>query len=78
VRENLTPGDYVKLIFRFAAEEAEREDLECEWMWVRVIEAEDDGNYVGVLDNEPNHDTARLGDAIHFHALHVAAIHDGE
>lgn len=78
VRENLTTGDYVKLIFRFAAEAAERKDLECEWMWVRVIETEEDGNYVGVLDNQPNHDAARLGDAMHFHPLHVAAIDGGE
>lgn len=55
IRENVEPGEYVKLVFRFAAEDADRGDYECERMWVLVQEMDDDGNYVGLLSNDPNH-----------------------
>ncbi len=73
-RQNLGPGEYVKLVFRFAAEDADRADNECERMWVLVQETDEDGNYIGVLSNDPHHDAASNGDIIHFHPLHIAAL----
>jgi hypothetical protein len=72
VRENLVVGQYVKLVFRFAAEDAERQDDECERMWVVVTDLDDDGSYRGTIENDPFHDAARLGDTVAFHPVHVA------
>ena len=77
-RETLSPGQYVKLVFRFAAEDAKRTDLESERMWVQIVEIDEEGNYTGTLENEPLHDAAKLGDVIHFHPLQIAEIDDGE
>lgn len=74
VRENLVVGDYVKLIFRFAAEDSERRDGECERIWVQLTGHDDDGNYLGTIENDPYHQAAALGDTIHFHPLHVAHV----
>ena len=74
IRANVEPNAYVKLIFRFAAEDADRGDNECERMWVQVQEADEDGNYVGILSNDPIHDAATNGDVIHFHPLHIAEV----
>jgi uncharacterized protein YegJ (DUF2314 family) len=72
---NLPVGAYAKLLFRFAAENAERHDNETERMWVLVTEADEDGNYVGSLENDPNHsDVLVYGDRIHFHPLHVMEV----
>jgi hypothetical protein len=72
IRDDLAVGTYVKLIFRFAAENADRHDSEVERMWVRVTAVDGDENYIGALDNDPVHDNAlRCGDTIHFHPLHV-------
>ncbi len=73
-RENLSVGQYVKLVFRFAPEDGEREDNQCERMWVRVTGYDDDGNYTGTIENDPYHDAAKYGDTISFHSLHVAEI----
>ena len=74
VRENLTVGDYVKLVFRFADEESGREDNQCERMWVQVTGADDNGSYVGTIENDPHHESARYGDTVCFHPLNVADI----
>ena len=74
-RENLAPGTYVKLPFRFRAEDANRRDFDTERMWVLVTEVDDDGYYVGTLENDPKHDgKLRCGDTIHFHPLHVMEV----
>ena len=75
--DNLSVGTYVKLLFRFAAESAERQDYETERMWVLITALDDDEYYVGTLENDPNHDRVlSRGDTIHFHPLHVADILD--
>jgi hypothetical protein len=77
VRSNLPVGTYAKLLFRFASENAERLDNETERMWVLITELDDDDNYVGTLENDPNHaDVLTCGDTIHFHPLHVMAVLD--
>jgi len=77
-RENLQPDQYVKLVFRFSDENSDREDNECERMWVRVTGVDDDGYYFGTIENDPNHDAASCGDSITFHPLHVADIYADE
>jgi hypothetical protein len=64
IRENLQSDQYVKLVFRFANEDSERADNECERMWVRVAGRDDDGNYFGTIENDPNHDAASCGDPV--------------
>ena len=72
LRGNLEVGTYVKLLFRFAAEDAKRRDKETERMWVLITEVDEDGNYIGTLENDPHHsNTLTCGDTIHFHPLHV-------
>ena len=70
----MEPNAYIKLIFRFAVEDADRSNNECERMWVQVQETDEDGNYVGILSNAPVHDGATNGDVIHFHPLHIAEV----
>ena len=77
-RENLPVGQYVKLVFRFADEDSERQDNECERMWVVVAEQDDDGHYHGSIDNDPHHDAAKCGDSLVFHPLHVAQTYEGK
>lgn len=75
IRDNLSVGDYVKLPFRFAAEDAERGDHETERMWVIVTHLHDNGYYIGTLENDPQHsDTLKCGDTIYFHPLHVMQV----
>ena len=74
-RENCKVGDSVKLLFRFAAEDAPREDNQTERMWVTITNVDDDyGYYTGVIDNEPIHSTAAYGDELQFHPLNIAEI----
>ncbi|MCA9265072.1 MAG: DUF2314 domain-containing protein [Planctomycetales bacterium] len=74
-RDNLSVGEYVKLLFRFAAEDAERDDHETERMWVLITDLDDDGYYVGTVENDPHHsDKLKCGDTISFHPLHVMAV----
>lgn len=78
IRNSLAVGAYVKLIFRFAGEMADRQDGEVERMWVRVTELDEDENYVGTLENDPIHDQVlSCGDEIHFHPLHVMEVSTG-
>lgn len=78
IRENLSVGQYVKLVFRFAGEDSDRQDNECERMWVVVAEQDDDGHYHGTIENDPHHDAAKCGDRLVFHPLHVAEIYEDE
>ena len=65
----------MKLLFRFAAEKADRLDGEVERMWVRVAGRDDDEYYFGTLENDPIHDQVlSCGDSIHFHPLHVMEV----
>jgi hypothetical protein len=43
-------------------------------MWVLVQETDENGNYIGVLSNDPRHDAASNGDVVHVHPLHSADI----
>jgi hypothetical protein len=77
LRGNLKVGTYVKLLFRFAAEDANRRDKQTERMWVLITEVDEDGNYIGTLEHDPHHsNTLTCGDTIHFHPLHVVEILD--
>lgn len=80
MRDNLPVGQVVKLIFRFAAEMAERQNNECERMWVEVLEVDTDyGRYRGRLLNQPKRHTAiSEGHELWFHPIHVFAIDDTE
>jgi len=75
IRNSLAVGTYVKLIFRFAPENADRHDGEVERMWIRVTALDEDENYIGALENDPVHDQVLgCGDSIHFHPLHVIEV----
>lgn len=75
VRNDLSVGMYVKLLFRFAGENAERQDNETERMWVLITEVHENGFYAGSLENDPHHNQAlKCGAVIHFHPLHVMDI----
>lgn len=75
IRDNLQVGTYVKLLFRFQAEDAERRNFATERMWVRVTDVDDDEYYLGTLENDPEHEgTLKCGDTIHFHPLHVMQV----
>lgn len=73
-REQLALGGFVKLVFRFRAEQSERQDYDCERMWVQITGADDQGFYEGTLENEPHHPQAKLGDPVAFHPLHIIEI----
>lgn len=74
VRGEVAIGCFVKLVFRFAEEMSDREDNQCERMWVEVTDYDDDGNYVGTIANDPHHEAAEYGDIVSFHPLHIAEI----
>lgn len=74
VRENLRSGSIVKLIFRFAHEDSDPKDHQCEQMWVRIVGLDADLHYHGILDNEPNHNAVKYGDELYFHPLHIADV----
>lgn len=74
VRDNLQVDAFVKLVFRFAAEDSDREDNQCERMWVRVVGRDEDENYSATIENDPQHDSAKYGDLISFHPLHIADV----
>lgn len=61
-RENILPGELVKLIFRISFDEEEH----VERMWVIVKERKDNG-YIGELDNDPYcTNELRSGDQLFF------------
>lgn len=70
-RENLQPGQIVKLMFAIRAGGNEL----VERMWV-IVERCDGEEYIGALDNQPRStDKMVPGISIRFHAKHVIAIH---
>ena len=68
-RQNLKPGDLVKLHFMIE----EDGETETERMWVQVT-GEKDGLFSGTLDNDPFNEVLKAGQLIWFHANHVAHI----
>lgn len=80
-RETLQPGDYAKLIFRIALEDADNERDAVERMWVLVRERSG-GCYFGLLDNEPDaieeNDELWLGTELPFEARHVIDVIDAD
>jgi hypothetical protein len=70
----LDEGDVVKLLFRFAAENAPRSDGQVERMWVEIVGFDAFGDFVGTIANEPLHAAAKYGDEVHFHSRHIAEI----
>ena len=78
VREGLKEGQLVKLIFRFADEWSERQDNDCERMWVEVLEVDAENVcYRGRLLNQPHlHRDIDKDDELWFHPIHVCAIED--
>lgn len=71
-REQLQPGDLVKLLFEVPAPEPG--SVTAERMWVQVTDVAADGGYVGSLDNDPQVLRGlRLGSRIEFQPQHVIA-----
>lgn len=71
-RENLLPGELVKLIFRITLEEEQH----VERMWVLVKERKDNG-YIGKLDNDPYCTTEpRAGENVEFRPEHVIQVYE--
>ena len=71
-RENLLPGELVKLIFRITV--GPKTDIER--MWV-IVKARTDGAYVGTLDNDPFCTTElKSGHEIQFGPEHVIQIYE--
>lgn len=68
-RQNLKPGDLVKLHFMIE----EDGETETERMWVQVT-GEKDGLFSGTLDNDPFNEILKAGQLIWFHANHVSHI----
>ena len=75
---NWTLAIFVKLVFRFADETDDREDGQCERMWVKITGFDDDGYFVGTIENDPQHDATKYGEILSFHPLHVAEIYVDE
>ncbi len=70
-RNNLVPGQLVKLVFRIA----HGDEVDVERMWVEVTGTRP-GGYVGVLDNDPYYtDGIRHGLEIEFEPRHVIQIY---
>ncbi|WP_090938733.1 DUF2314 domain-containing protein [Azotobacter beijerinckii] len=71
-RENLLPGELVKLMFRISLEE----DQHVERMWV-IVKERKGNSYIGVLDNDP-YCTAELrtGEEVEFCPEHVIQIYE--
>lgn len=77
-RQQLQPGDLVKLIFQIAIDDPEN-DVAVERMWVIVRERVPEG-YLGILDNEPSsideNDQFWLGTEVPFQPKHIINIDD--
>lgn len=69
-RENLQPGQLVKLMFRIDQDG----DVTVERLWV-IVQERQPGYYVGVLDNEPTcTDELEAGMRVRFAPRHVIQI----
>ena len=66
-REDLWPGDLVKLIF---------EDI-GERLWVKVLKQNPDGSYDGFVTSEPLDASIDKGDNVHFNPEHITEIEAG-
>ncbi|QVM84535.1 hypothetical protein [Novosphingobium decolorationis] len=79
-RENLAPGDLVKLIFRIQVD-CPDEPVAVERMWV-LVRARYDGGFLGLLDNDPSsireNDTFWSGIELPFQPCHVIDIDKGD
>ena len=70
-REDLRPGQIVKLMFNIALDG----EPTVERMWV-IVEARDGDAYIGALDNQPSTtDKMRPGMKVRFEPKHVINIH---
>jgi|SRR6266850_1588690 len=71
-RENLLPGEIVKLLFRITSEGS----VNVERMWVRIDERID-GDYLGTLDNDPRTTQSfAAGTRVNFGPQHIIAIYE--
>ena len=71
-RENILPGELVKLIFRITLEEEQH----VERMWVMVKERKTNG-YIGELDNDPYCTTElRAGVSVEFLPEHIIQVYE--
>jgi uncharacterized protein YegJ (DUF2314 family) len=71
-RENLLPGELVKLIFRIS----HGEEQDVERMWVIIKERKANG-YIGVLDNDPYCTIElRSGEQVEFRPEHIIQIYE--
>lgn len=69
IREGLSQGDIVKLIFL-----TRRDDVVAERLWVEVIGRNKD-KYTGRIDNEPEYlDSLKAGDLVTFEPRHVSSM----
>lgn len=76
IRETMSAGSFVQLVFRFEAEDAERQDHGVERMWVEITAADEEtGHYTGTVANDPHHsEVLNHGDRLVFHPLHIMAV----
>lgn len=75
LRESLSSGDLVKLVFRME-ETKGSEDLSVERMWVEIKQKHDE-IYEGILDNDPaGSECVVCGQTVYFKACHVIQIYE--
>lgn len=73
-REDLRPGDLVKLLFLLATEDEGGPYVQCEKMWV-VVEGVTGDGYAGTLTNDPvTSEAIGAGDVVRFGPTHVASL----
>jgi len=72
-RENLEPGQLVKLVFLTGLENPTGER-----MWVQILSRKDTGGvrYEGEISNDPAFIDALFGDIVHFGPEHIANIYE--
>ncbi len=73
-RRGLLHGQMVKLLFLFMNHEEGRPIIDCERMWVTIINVSG-GTYTGRLESLPStSDLLKPGDVIEFEPQHVASV----
>ena len=75
-RDNIKPGQLVKLIFLPRERDPVHDWVTSERMWVQVERRLDDGGYLGKLDNYPLVVDLEPGDPVQFQARHVIDVCD--
>ncbi|TVV43676.1 DUF2314 domain-containing protein [Thalassolituus sp. C2-1] len=74
VRNNLSVGDCVKLVFRM--DQPKLDDISVERMWVEITDVKE-GFYIGFLDNDPVGEvTIKCNDTVVFQPKHIIAIYE--